>query len=81
MKAIKNYRMKFHCRMSVIALLGVVGMIAICGEPVDESRWLVTFAMQVMVWAASWGIAAMLYHLWGLNRVVNMLSRLERHRK
>lgn len=77
MKAIKNYRVKFHCRMSVIALLGVIGLIAICGEPVDESRWLETVIMQIMVWISCWGAAAWLYRRWGLNRVLNMLTWIE----
>lgn len=81
MKAIKNYRVKFHCRLSVIALLGVIGLIAICGEPVNESRWLETVIMQIMVWISCWGAAAWLYSRWGLNRVLNMLTWIERSRR
>ena len=81
MKAIKNYRVKFHCRLSVIALLGVVGLIALCGEPVDESRWLETVIMQIMVWISCWGAAAWLYRRLGLNRVLNMLTWIERSRR
>ena len=81
MKAIKNYRVKFHCRMSVIALLGVIGLIAICGEPVNESRWLETVIMQIMVWISGLGAAAWLYRRWGLNRVLNMLTWIERSRR
>ncbi len=81
MKAMKNYRLKFHFRLGVISLLGVVGLIALCGEPADESRWLETFAIQVSVWVVSWGVAAMLYRLWGLKRVMNMLSCFERRQR
>ena len=81
MKATKNYRVKFHCRLSVIALLGVVGLIALCGEPVDDSRWLQTVIMQGVVWATSWGLATWLCRHWGLNRVMNMLTWIERSRR
>lgn len=33
MKALRNYRIKFHCQLGAIGMLAVVGLIAICGEP------------------------------------------------
>ena len=77
MKATKNYRVKFHCRMSVIALLGVAGLIAICGEP-DESltasQWLFTFGCQLAICAVCWISAWLLCRRWNISRKMRMIE-------
>lgn len=84
MKATKHYRIKFHCRMSVIGMLAVIGLMAICGEP-DASltlgAWVCTFGCQAAVCAVCWLTAWLLCRRWNLNRIMSMLTWIERSRR
>ncbi|MBO4689636.1 MAG: hypothetical protein J5621_02045 [Paludibacteraceae bacterium] len=81
MKALKNYRIKFHCQLGVIGLLATTGLLAICGEPdasLNAVAWIRTFGCQVAVCAICWLTAWLLCRRWGLNRKMSMLDHQQR---
>ena len=84
MKAMKQYRIKFHCQMSLIGILATIGLFAVCGEP-DEclafGAWLRVFGCQLAVCAVCWLAAWLLYRHWDMGRTISRLDWIERAKR
>ena len=77
MKKTSFFRIQFFARLSVITCLGLVGLLALTGEPADDAPFVMTFAAQLLVWAFSWLSAWTLYRHWHIGRVINRLKSLK----
>lgn len=71
----KRNKLKFYTRATVIATLGMIGLIALAGEPTDDAPFLATFCCQVATWATSWLAAYALAKCWHINEIINRLNK------
>ena len=74
----KRNRTKFYAQVGVFSTLACVGLIALCGEPVEEVDFLTTYLCQLAVTAVCWTVAAVLYHKWDLGRKMQLLDKKQR---
>lgn len=51
-------------KLTIVAILGTIGLVALTGEPAEDAPFLATFATQVAVWAATWLAAYALAKRW-----------------
>ena len=72
MKNWRIFRIKFWAQMSVIAVLGMTGVLALCAEPAD----LLAFADNLIGWSVMWLAAWLLYRHWGLDRIINRIKSI-----
>ena len=73
----KQHRIKFFSQTSAIALLAMLGLIALSGEPVESlkaSTWMVTFACQIVFTFNCWISAWLLCRRWNISRKMRMIE-------
>ena len=73
----KRHRIKFFSQTSAIALLAMLGLIALSGEPVESlkaSTWMVTFACQIVFTFNCLISAWLLCRRWNISRKLRMLE-------
>ena len=73
----KRHRIKFFSQTSAIALLAVLGLIALSGEPVESLKpnaWMITFAGQLVFALNCWASAWLLSRHWGISRKMRMIE-------
>lgn len=73
----KRHRIKFFSQTSAIALLAMLGLIALSGEPVESlkaSTWMVTFACQIVFTFNCWISAWLLCRRWNISRKMRMIE-------
>lgn len=77
----KQYRIRFYARMSVVATLGAVGLVALSGEPAEGTNFIAVVCGQIGVAAACWGTAWWLAKRWRLTRVLRLMQTMEQRLK
>lgn len=77
----KKYRIKFFSQTSAIALLAVLGLIVLSGEPVESlnpNAWMITFAGQLVFALNCWASAWLLCRRWNISRKLRMIEYIAR---
>ena len=64
----KTNHLKFYAQMTIVSVLGVIGLIAISGEPAMGSNFIAVMGFQVAVCAVCWIAAWRLWVRWSISR-------------
>ncbi len=78
MKPLRTYRLRYYARQTIVGTLMCVGLIALSGEPTEDTNWIVCLLLQLLTWATTWATALWLYRHWEIGKQEKRIEYLQR---
>lgn len=78
---LRTYRLRYYAQQTTIAMLFIVGLIAMSGEPTESSHYLLATFAQAFVLLAAWISAYCLYFHWQIGKREKRIDFIKRARQ